>query len=168
MAKQIKRKTGWAYSQRELAGAHGVSVTLIGHWLADLRWREAKFSRHSPWSKEEIEKQKQWRAETLNPDRTRGDAEGGGGLSKAKMAMQVKVLVERELNLRVDRLIKEKEYVKRADADESMADKLRALRLAAMQVPRALRQVVADEVDAGKCEEILTNALRVIFVEGTI
>lgn len=152
----------------ELAAAHGVSKQAVWKWTRDPRWAGAGFSVRGPWRGDAVERQKAWRQEVLQENRAADPdaAMADGKLGKAKTIAQIKVLVEREANMRVDRLIKEKQYVARAEAEEATAAKLRAIRVALMAVPRALRQILADQVDAGKVEEILAGALRALCVEG--
>lgn len=169
-----------ARSQRELGKLHGVSQNAVCKWVQDVRWREAGFSVRGPWSVGDVERQRAWRAEQLREDPAVGGGGGAGAsgseagfsingqnLGQAKQIAQIKVLVEREANLRVDRLIKERDYVRRAEAEESTAAKLRSIKHAVLELPRSLRQLLADATDPAKCEELLAGALRAIFVTGT-
>ena len=165
MAKRKSGKSkGPAKSMQDLAAAHGVTKAAVAKWLRDVRWEEAGFSRRGPWSAAEIERQRAWRRESLQEDRA---AKGTStmGIGHAKSVAQVKVLMERENYLRVARLIKEKEYVPRAEAEEQEAMKWRAVKSALQQIPKALRQALADAADPALCESIVEGALRAVCME---
>lgn len=89
-----------------------------------------------------------------------------GNLARARIIAQIRKLVAQEQQLQLEMAIKRDEYVKRAEIEESGALKWRAVRQSFMQVPRALRQILADTSDPAQCEQIVLEALRAICVEG--
>jgi hypothetical protein len=165
-----------ARSQAQLAECHGVTQQAVGKWVRDPRWREAGFSVRGPWTIPEVARQKLWRQEHFQEDRAAeaagvvgmAGAAGGGptDMQKAKLAMQIKLAMAKEEQIRLEMAIKRAEYIKRSEAEEKQAVKFRAVRNALMQLPAALRAVLADAVDAGSCERILEDALRRVCTEG--
>lgn len=164
----VRAAGGTIPSIRALARAIGVGPTTVTEYLRDARW---PFARRGPWRAGQVPAMRAWRRDTLadNPAERAGklaEGIGGGGLAQAKTVAQIKVLVEREANLKVNRLIKEREYVQRQEAEEASAKKWLAVRKALGQVPRALRQLLADTTDPVDVERILTEALRAVCNHG--
>lgn len=108
-----------------------------------------------------------WRAETLAPNPADASATGDdievSKITRATSAAKLRVLIERAANLKVDRLIKEREYVPREQVETMNSRRWAAWREAHARLPRALRQQFADSNDPAECERILADALRQIF-----
>lgn len=143
---------------RRLGRNHGV----VSRWVQRPDWRWGK----GPWRKAEVEEIAAW-AKGLQENRA-GDEEKelAGRVGKAMAAAKYSLIKERTAMIKLMREIKEKEYVLRQAHEEEKAKQWAAVKKALMQLPRALRQILADTVDPGKCEDILVNALRVVCNEG--
>jgi hypothetical protein len=156
--------------------------------LKDPRWVEAGFAVSAPWLADKLPKMAKWINTQLQEDRSKparpgkrpkpdtkavATVEAQGldevktliareGLNRAGFIAKLSVSIERAANLKVDRMIKEREYISRVDAEENDAKKNLAIRQSLQQVPRALRQILADTSDPAEVERILTNALKTL------
>jgi hypothetical protein len=157
--------------------------------LKDPRWHEAGFAVSAPWPADKLPKMAKWINTQLQEDRSKqtapekkskeqktdvvppGEAQGldevktliaREGLNRAGFIAKLSVSIERAANLKVDRMIKEREYISRVDAEENDAKKNLAIRQSLQQVPRALRQILADTTDPAEVERILTTALKTL------
>lgn len=163
------------------------SIGRLSRIAQHLAWREAGLPRKGPWQQEQVPlmaKVIRGLQEDRNAPATDGGEEKEGtepsgnhgwdidklvrsdDLARAKSVAQIKVAIEKTSNLIVDRKIKEREYVARDVAEESGAAKWRAVKAALMQIPKALRQLLADTTDPGKVEDILNTVLRRVCDEG--
>jgi hypothetical protein len=170
-----------ARSQQELAEIHGVSQQSVSRWIADPRWAEAGFRTNPPWSIAEIARQREWRVQTLQENRAtviddvaNRDGEDlsdlprvNGNLGRMRMIAQIKKLVAQEQLLQLEIAIKRSEYVRREEAEDKQAMKIRALRVGMEQIPKALRQPFAEiGADPEKTQTLLEDALRTLCMEG--
>jgi hypothetical protein len=104
-------------------------------------------------------------ASAFQEDRSRGDLTDdeetpAKNLVQATAVAKLGVLVERKATLKVNREIKLAQFVAREEAEAAAAVKWRAVKAALQQIPKALRQLLADTTDPGRIEDILAGALR--------
>lgn len=88
------------------------------------------------------------------------------GLDRVTEFAKLKLLVERAANERLDRMIKEAQYVKREEIDRADAKKREAIKQGLERFAKAMRRPLADETDPGKVEQILLGSFRKLCNEG--
>lgn len=156
---------------RALARALPRSHQAVGKWLRHPRW---PFGQQGPW---DVEAVRRWADATLAPNPAAGHAAApeaaptGGGLggtaglnqrhdiATATQVARLRLIVERESNLRLDRLIKEGRYISREQVERESIRKIVAVRTAFMRLPRALGPLL-EQQDRHTCTRVLEQALR--------
>ena len=162
MGKSV-RKT--APTQADLARVMGVSRKAVSQYTRRPDW---EWGRSGPFPVRPI---LAWRDAMLSPNpadavHDAGDPPGsasGGTLQRirvGKEAALTRVAIERAANLKLDRLVKERQLVSREATEERVARNNNAIRLGLQRIARALRQPLADEEDPEKCEELLLRAFK--------
>lgn len=127
-------------------------------------WAAAGFPPTAPWHTSDLSGMAKF-ISALQEDRAAATADGSQSLSKMNAA-KLALLIERRSTLRLNRRIKKLEYVNRAEHEEARARCHETIKRALMQVPRALRQILADATQPAQVEEVLTSALRTVCNEG--
>jgi hypothetical protein len=154
---------GLAVALRE----HGVtrSHAALARIVKDPRWHAGGFSDRAPWPTKQLPAMARLIGSAFQEDRSRADAGDedeapAKDLVKATAVAKLGVLVERKATLKVNREIKLAQFVAREEAEAAAAVKWRAVKAALQQIPKALRQLLADTSDPGRIEDILATALR--------
>jgi hypothetical protein len=172
-AKSAKQKAETLGSLQALSEAlknHGVSRTrgTLSRITNDVRWAEAGFSVSAPWLAADLPAM----ARHITEERQENRREDGGGerpegdVHKATNLAKLGLLVSRRKIIDLMREIKNQEYVRREEEEVRRAKQNEAIKHALMQIPRALRQRLADTTDPAEVEEILTVSFRNLCNEG--
>lgn len=142
-------------------------------WFKHVGWAENGFRTRGPWSAAEVARQRTWR-KNLQEDRSKSiDEDGGevggageGSLARLKTITTIQLGQSRKKYLDLQREIKQQAYLLRAEAEAQQAEKFRVVRTALMNLPKELRQLLADTTDPGRVEEILEKSLQALCAEG--
>lgn len=147
---------------RDLARQIGRDPGTVSRWARRVDWEFGT----GPWRAGQVPAIVEWAGRLQEDRKVEAEGTGGGDLGRATSIAKLKLLIEREANLKVIRLIKQQEFVKREEGEAVRARCHETIKRALMQVPRALRQILADTAQPAQVEEILTSALRVVCNEG--
>jgi hypothetical protein len=163
-----------ASSLSALARLVGKTPKTLSLWSRDARW---PFGRSGPY---DVAAVRAWAARTLAPNPAAPDPQespssppsssdsspdgldaidGRRDVARATQIAKLRVLVERSANLKVDRLIKEREYVPRAEYQTRQDQRESAIVVSLMQLPERLAPALANK-PAEELRRILDHALR--------
>ncbi len=172
------------------------SHTALANIVKDPRWYQAGFARQAPWPAAHLPKMARWISENLQQDRAREelfeeqaderrkkaileDADFATarlddiekliekkGLFKVTEYAKLKYIVEKAENEKLDRMIKEKAYVRREEIELGDAKKREAIKRGLERIAQGLAPALADAGSRAKCEQLLIGAFRKLCNEG--
>ena len=119
-------KSGNITSNVKLAAECGVTRGSVDKWRKHTDWSFGG----PPWKMATVAKIKNWQATTLRPDYNKHpDAvEPIGPISDAMRQAKLMLTLERAAAVKLDRLIKEGQYLKRADVDRGRVQRIYQLK----------------------------------------
>jgi len=138
-----------AKSQRELARAVGRSAAAVNGWLKRRDW---PFPRQAPKRGWDVAAVKAWAETTLSPDPAAEAADAalarvdGKPMDEMQRA-KLHVLVERAAKLRLEREIRQREYVHREQVQREVSRLIHAAKAELLNLPRCITPRLPPEVE---------------------